>query len=290
MKYILLNICLFLALAPSLGQDQTRLLMEAYRSNSPEKLRSFFDSWARESLPLSSKDIGRLNDSVQEVYSVFKEFYNPLEIERTGGSEWGNDIYKKVGYLVVQDHIRIGFVDTLDKELIMRKEYGRLACKLHISADSVAKGYKTERLIMRNFRFEWPTPEKYITIYGFRPRVSFKSPKTVVLTGAYDSLLNGFMGNSHYSFGTGNIMSPATSKGESASRQKFLENCIRVWYGHWGGYWQLYSYPYVDAIILDKTLSNALVNYRLIYEGGYAYFKKVNGSWTLMEAGRTWIE
>ena len=130
----------------------------------------------------------------------------------------------------------------------------------------------------------------YTKFTNFRPGLSFNSPKAVILTSFYDALLNSFLGNKHLPLGTGSIMAPARSKGESEKRQQFLQHCIRIFYGHWGGYWQLYSYPVVSTITFDKTFDNALIEYRMVYEGGEAYLKKVNGVWTLIGAQRTWIE
>jgi hypothetical protein len=85
-------------------------------------------------------------------------------------------------------------------------------------------------------------------------------------------------------------MKPARSKGESAKRQRFLEERIKIWYGHWGGYWQLISYPEAYMITLDPELTYARVSFRLVYEGGYAIFKRVDTHWVLVTAKRTWIE
>lgn len=290
MKHFLPITVLFFPFTVSWGQDQGKLLLDAYRSKSSEKLERFFNKWVMESPPVSPDEMNRLNDTVREVYLVFQEFYNPLKIERIGGSEWGNNIYSNVKYFVMQDNIRVGFVDTLDKEALLMQRFIKISEKLHVSVDSVRKGYTTDRTMRKYFSFDWPEAPKYGTLFGFRPRPIFQSPKTVMLSAKYDSILNGFLGNSHYPLGTGNVMSPAISTGESSNRQKFLEHCIKIWYGHWGGYWQLYSYPYVSSITFDKTLNYALVNFRLVYEGGYAYLKKLNNTWTLIEAGRTWIE
>jgi hypothetical protein len=43
-------------------------------------------------------------------------------------------------------------------------------------------------------------------------------------------------------------------------------------------------------ITFDRTFEHALINYVLIYEGGYAYFTKTAGQWKLADARRTWIE
>jgi hypothetical protein len=290
MKHCLTILIFSLTLAHAWGQKQEELLLQAYRSHSAEKLEIFFDQWMQETPALSPDVIGKSDDTVRNVYLLFERFYNPIDIQRIGGSEWGNDIYKKATYFLLQDKVRFAFVDTLDKDILLQKEYARLAKVSNISVDSVIRHAKADRNSTIERFIEWPAPKQYETIENFRPRVSFQKPKTIVLIDEYDSILNRFLGSSHYPLGHGNIMSPAASSGESANRQKFLGQCIKIWYGHWGGYWQLHTYPTVNSIVFDKSLTHALIYYRMVYEGGYAYFKKMGGIWTLVEAKRTWIE
>jgi hypothetical protein len=98
------------------------------------------------------------------------------------------------------------------------------------------------------------------------------------------------LGNAHLPLGAGGIMNPARSNGQSLKREKFLAHFIKIWYGHWGGYWQLYSYPEVYSIIFDKQMNRAEVNFRFIYEGGKAVLENKNGQWKLLSSMRTWIE
>ena len=85
-------------------------------------------------------------------------------------------------------------------------------------------------------------------------------------------------------------MNIARSTGKSENRKKFLENYIKIWYGHWGGYWQLYSYPTASSIIFDKDMKYARIYFRMVYEGGEAILKNENNKWILISAKRTWIE
>jgi hypothetical protein len=290
MRHCLALLSLLFAWLLSCGQKRDSLLLKAYQTGSTEKLGAFFNEWAMETAPLAPSTIEKMDQTAQNVYSLFQQFYNPLDLQRIGGSEWGNDIYKKARYLVLQDRIRFGFVDTLDREILLQRQYAELAAGLHVSLDSVIKTSKEDG----NERWcridDWPTPKIWDSLIDFRPPLRFGSPEGVVLTERFRTLLNQFLGNDHLSLGAGNIMSPARSKGESKNRQQFLEKYIKIWYGHWGGYWQLYSYPVVASITFDHTFSHAVINYVLVYEGGYAYFVKKGGVWMLVEARRTWIE
>ena len=37
-------------------------------------------------------------------------------------------------------------------------------------------------------------------------------------------------------------------------------------------------------------MNNAIVKFTMVYEGGEAILKKINGKWKLLSAKRTWIE
>lgn len=272
------------------GQSQDSLLAQAYQTHSVGKLEAFFDQWAKETPPLSSAELATADVATKNVYSIFQQFYDPLNLQRIGGSEWGNDIYKKAKYLILQDRIQYGFVDTLDRESLLRQEYTEIAAYSHITMDSVVKAAKQDENQRWGIILTWPKSKKYDSIIDFRPPVLFTAPKTVVLTQKYRILLGQFLGDEHFAFAHDDIMAPARSKGESEKRQQFLESCIKIWYGHWGGYWLLHSYPVVGSITFDRNYQHALVNYSLIYEGGYAYYVKNDGNWKLVDARRTWIQ
>lgn len=260
MLRLILSICLLSVLTASFGQKADTLLYKAYKNKSLTELQAFFEHWATESPPISAEAFRQLNDTTRNIYLVYNLFYNPLNIGKTGGSEWGNDIYKDVKYLLVQDRIHYAIIDTLVHET-------------------------TE-----NGTMDFSVASKYDTLEYFRPQLQLANIKCLPLTNEYNDLLNRYLGNKHYKLGKGSIMSPARSKGESEKRMKFLSNFIKIWYGHWGGYWQLHSYPYASRIVFDKDFNNAVVYFRMVYEGGYAYFNKINDQWTLVEAKRTWIE
>ena len=262
-----IRFCLFSAFSifvslSAVAQTDDGALLRAYRANSTEQLDSFFLYWRTRIPSLDERSLAGSSDTVQNIYGVFKAFYTPLDIQRLGGSEWGNDIYGKVRYLLVQNRILYGFTDSLMKGEVDTPDAS-------------------------NFP---PQADHYDTFREFRPVVNFTSPRIVILTPTYERMLSAFLGDKHNPLGKGGIMNPAAAAGESARRKAFLEKMIKIWYGHWGGYWQLSSYPYAGSIVFDRTMKRAVVNFSMVYEGGYAYLKKVNGAWVLIKAKRTWIE
>ncbi len=70
----------------------------------------------------------------------------------------------------------------------------------------------------------------------------------------------------------------------------FINNAVRIFYGHWGGYWQYETYPQASSIIFDSQMKRAVVNFRFVYEGGQVLMEKQNGEWTIVSGRLTWIE
>ena len=124
----------------------------------------------------------------------------------------------------------------------------------------------------------------------FRPSVSFPGKKVVYLTDSYKKLLNKFLGDKHVDLGTESIMQTAYAKEESRQRMDFIQQAAKIFYGHWGGYWQYETYPQANSIIIDARMQRAIVNFRFIYEGGEVYMEKQNGEWTVVSGRLTWIE
>ena len=124
----------------------------------------------------------------------------------------------------------------------------------------------------------------------FRPRVSFPNKKIVYLTDRYEKILDDFLGDQHVDLGTESIMQVAYAKDESRQRMEFLMKAAKIFYGHWGGYWQYETYPKANSIIFDREMQRAVVFFRCVYEGGEVYLEKKDGEWTIFSGRLTWIE
>lgn len=126
------------------------------------------------------------------------------------------------------------------------------------------------------------------SIHHFRPRMLQAPATPLYLNSKYKEILKDFLGDEHVGFADPGPSFSARAKGSSADKQKFLDNLIKVNYGHWGGYWEFLTPPSVSAITFDSKVEYAKVDYRLVYEGGFAYLKFENGKWKLISAKRTW--
>ncbi|MDB5267111.1 MAG: hypothetical protein JWP58_151 [Hymenobacter sp.] len=280
------------------------LLELAYREHSEEKLTQLFREWSEATPAINEKELAQLNNRQKEAYSVFSAFYKPHRLDSLGGSEWGNSIYQKSKFLLVQNEIKIrvtdrifysdAYVDSVITGVITRT----------VKEDSIRQrrlkrvNGKLNQQVREEFGFEdafsfhnTADQQKAIdSLMDFRPVIKVPGKQAIYLTSKRAETLKAFLGDKHIPLGAGGIMNPARSKGESEKRKTFLENDIKIWYGHWGGYWQLDSYPVAYSITFDKSMLYARVSFRMIYEGGEAVLKKTNGKWLLMSSKRTWIE
>ncbi len=283
------------------AQTPEEVLVKAYEQNSKRQLDSFFKNWNEKYPSIKENNLLTLSDTLQNVYNLFKEFYQPLRIKKLGGSGWGDNLYKKSKYLIIQDKIKIYFTgkvyysekeiddyivsyinrvikDDIKRQYLLKRTNGKLSKSVLEIYSPYDSFYKEENEILRD------------SIINFRPSINCDGKKSVYLTSEYDNILNIFLGNTQISFGEGNIMKPANSTGESEKRKRFLEKLIKIWYGHWGGYWQLHSYPTVSRIVFDKKMQYAKVYFRMVYQGGDTILKNENGKWILISSRLTWIE
>jgi hypothetical protein len=311
--FVLLIGCIQLATCTQKPQkaDRVRIpdakgsqLEEAYKQYSKEKLLQFFNNWNDNSVAVNERDLMLLSSLKREAYGAFSAFYKPHKLDSLGGSEWGNDVYQKTKFLLVQADIKIYATDRIFySDAYIDSVITRVITKT-VREDSVKQrrlkkiNGRLNQQIREEFGFETPfsfhnqrDAEKAIdSIESFRPVIKVPGKQVVYLTPKREETLKAFLGDKHLPLGAGGIMNPASSSGESDKRKKFLENAIKIWYGHWGGYWQLNSCPVAYSITFDKNLLYARIDFRMVYEGGEAILKKTNGQWTLLSSRRTWIE
>lgn len=239
------------------GQSNVDMLENAYQEKSETMYNQFLQKWENDSKPIIVSD--SLNELQKDIYQIFIDFYNPFKLERIGTGEWGKKLYYGIEYIVVQNSI---YTQT----------------------------YKTDSLNFGIFDVKDSLIESTDSIMNFRPEIKLKQAKTLYLLPEYNVAINRFLGNEHNPLGTGGIMNPATPKDSSAERLDFLNKKLKIIYGHWGGYWHIETHPQVFSIVFNKDRTLAKVNYRLVYQGGEAIYKKVSGRWNFLNAHLTWIE
>ena len=237
---------------------QTVRLKYSYFTDSEELLGDYFDIWAQESSPISPAERRKLPNLIQEAYKIFEDFYTPTNLGRIAQPEWGDTLYNNVHFYIVQHSLDIS---TRNDIALSDTDFVR---------------YKREPILQ-------------IEVKNFRPSIKDASVQVCYLTDRYKERLLEFLGDEHVPLGEFNIMAPAYEIGESRNRSLFLGKKMRLFHGHWGG-WILLTHPYVQSIDFNETLDEAIVRFAIIYEGGYAHYKKHRGKWRLINSKLTWIQ
>ena len=268
----------------SYSQDLSESLRYAFKKSDKDSLRSILTDWNRK----VKSNQGSVEDVYEQaVYSIFNEFYSPFHLDRIGSSEWGDSIYfNKMA--IVQNEISYAIAEFPDPDTIM------LALKKEtISLAAYEKKFGTGRREYRFFRdLKYPKVEEedQKEITDFRPQTKLPPERKLYLTSPYERELTEFLSDQHTPLGAGGIMNPARATRKTFRRQAFLNNYLALIYGHWGGYWHLETHPEVSLVILNPSMTKAVIYFRLIYEGGEAYLEKQKGQWTLIESKLIWIE
>jgi hypothetical protein len=79
-------------------------MMEAYNSNCIPCLEQVLIDWDK------TYDMNpEIPDSVQDIYTVYKEIYSPWDLARISESEFGDDIYQGISYYVIQSEIQYNY-------------------------------------------------------------------------------------------------------------------------------------------------------------------------------------
>ena len=287
-------------------EAEATLLEEAYQKQDTTKLYEFFDHWA-EDITSNENDTTNykwLNELVAEAHKVFAAFYQPLQLEKIG---FRSLQYQDYPYFIVQNNLfKISIADTLPFKPDELKAYYTNRIRQTYPNDSTRQ--KELEFLQREidigrihlvFDDDWfyepwgqinTTEIESLRNSEFRPQVSFPNKKIVYLTDGYKKMLDDFLGDQHVDLGTESIMQVAYAKDESRQRMEFLMKAAKIFYGHWGGYWQYETYPKANQIIFDREMQRAVVFFRCVYEGGEVYLEKKDGEWTIVSGKLTWIE
>jgi hypothetical protein len=72
-KYLLIVFFLFTTTF-AYSQTELKMLEKAYKNNSKEELKNFFDNWSREITLVTDDELLTYNDTIREAYKVFVDF------------------------------------------------------------------------------------------------------------------------------------------------------------------------------------------------------------------------
>lgn len=203
----------------------------------------------------------------QEALAIFKDFWNPKMVKRYGRHEWGAELYADAKYVIAQRSLQVATRrdDTWPVEELRYSYRAR-------DRDRAKDDWNVE------------------TISDFSPVVSIPDTIVISLTKELSDELQGFLGGDFTDATTPDVMSPAQAREESRMKLVAADTMVRFYSKHWGDGWHLVSHPEVEQILFDREYRHALISFRIVYQGGYAFYEKTPEGWKLAKSTIDWIE
>ena len=109
MRKLFTIILLSLLCSNGFSQTQEELLYKAYEECSYELLEQFFENWRLEKTPITDEEYKALPDVEKDVYDLFYEFYNPLDLSNLKLEKFEYDYYKNIKYVIIKPYIKYSF-------------------------------------------------------------------------------------------------------------------------------------------------------------------------------------
>lgn len=253
MRYLILLPFMFFCMISN-GQNprQSSLLRQAYQTKSDSLLRKFLNNWAKESKVISDANTNKKqNDTLRNLYEVYNAFYKK---DRTSFSR----------YLLLPDRIGYHVIDSLPPTGQIDSFY-YAEPNLNALNDSIYKYY-----------------DQFITLKPFYPRLQLPRSKILLLTESYKKLIEQFLdttieSSSYYA------EEKTTERAHSDPKIHFLGAYLDVVGRHWGHFFDYMSFPEIEMVLFDRSLTHAVISYDLSCKGGAAYLEKQNGKWSIVE-------
>jgi hypothetical protein len=279
------------------AQTQKAILDGAYNNNSLKQLDKFFKTWNREIRPISTKELAKLSDTIQNIYNVYYTFYKPVSnSDFLLDSAKASDFYSNISYAILPDDVIFSFTDKLYYDAKETNDYITQTVNKYIKADSTRqKILKFEGKYSQSATEMFGPSSKSLfyqekvlfadTIENFRPQIRINR-KVLFLNNTYRTLLNEFIGNDVTEVETGDS---SYLSGESVKKVEFLSNRIKVIPSHWIG-WKYYTFPLILKITFDQNMQYAKLIFKIKYSYGEALLKKENNEWKVVSIEDTWGE
>jgi hypothetical protein len=191
------------------------------------------------------------NDTVKAVYDVFKEFYTPKELSRIGDSEWGDSLYLKSKYLIIQSTIEYNVLPT-------NNYFDTIRIDTNVTLSHVKQTDSLKYGEMLHY-LKWDFALNNLNeIEDFKPETVYDSKSILYLNREQKQELIGFLGRNKYNLGIRDLFEYSNIL---TSKQEFLEPYFKIDIGHWGG-WHIISHPYVMGVVFNSEMDKCEISYR----------------------------
>jgi hypothetical protein len=252
-------------------QGTLEYLENAYKYDSDSLLKNFFDYFAENIFKIDS-NVNRNFSIINQVNEIYRLFYNPKDKSSIVGYT-NNDLYIFYAkYIVVQNKINViilnsyQIIDTIRKKSIVDKS---------ISYNSDKLNYR----IVNNF-----------TINNFKPKIKIENSKIIYLDDEFSRILYKFLNTEEFKdLSKGGRVSTILEENMVINKIIFLNRMYRIFHSYHGG-WQIETFPFVNDIVFNSEMNEAVIFFRIYSWGGEAIFNLIDNKWVMLDSRLTWIE
>lgn len=244
-----------------MAQNKPKSLEHAYKKNSVKLLKEFCDNWSKEIPAISELEYRQLNDTLKNIYDLFKVFFTPFNSEKLGYSNSLNAA--NTNYFVLPTSILVYFKD-----------------KVYYSES------EKDSLSNNNIQFEMGT--LIDTVLDFHPETIYTEVKLLFLSEKYDTIINNFLLKSLHSYY--GILNIGGNFKDYANRVKYIDTCIHVNNKCMGRGKIIYTFPKAEKVVFDRTMKYARVIFIMQGCSVEAMYKHEINDWILVSTTKYFID
>lgn len=302
MKIIYCLLFVFVFNSTAFGQNEVKLLNKAYKKQSVELLKEFFENWYNKNPTISKLELDTLATLEKEAYNVFTSIYTPIELDSSVNKSIPS-FYTNIKYFIIQNRISISVVDQLDysKEQVDSIIWNN--AKLNSQKDSmIMKKFLTGNKKQGRMFDRWYTmyyldfiDKKAIllgdTINNFKPFIKYSNVKPLYINSNYIKIIETFLGKIFFDKNIASSKKLQNEKRISLEKLKFLNSISKgIFYGCFTGDCYRFIWgPSVKSITFDKNIRFARAYYWTNSDSQYLVQLRKNsiGKWEIVSRDLT---
>lgn len=228
------------------AEQITEDLEFAFYKREPVLIENIFAEWQKTVTPNTVEFINQ-NDTIAAIFEVFNLFYKPNDIHRLGVWEFYNDLNSNCKYILVQNKIQY----------------------------SILNSNKINKVDCINSRIS--------LLNNFRPPLASVGMNILYQTDEYEESFIDFLGYAALreikEIGISSEISD-----ETQTKYELLKDYIPVYIGQKENIYHFETYPYVNRIFFNKSITKAKIDFIVGAQSRIAILKKKGRNWVNIES------
>lgn len=228
------------------AEQITEDLEFAFYKKDPVLIENIFTEWQKTVTPNTVEFINQ-DDTIAAIFEVFNLFYKPNDIHRLGVWEFDNDLNSNCKYILVQNKV---LYSILNSNKINNVDW-----------------IKSRKSLLSNFR----------------PPLTSEGINILYQTDEYEESFINFLGYA--------TLLTIEEKGkflgildETQTKYELLKGYIPVHIGQKENFWHFETYPYVNRILFNKSITKAKIDFSVGSQFGMTILQKKGRNWVIIES------